>query len=225
MTITSVPSEQEAIDHVVTVLEATPRHQWRKTITRLTRELEANFIKDINHQVTIRLIQTNESIEKALNKVLHEMKSVFDEHTNMEKLKFEEKLVDHRFSAKLVKYFMELSIEENKQAEKELRSKSMLMQHKHITDIREGFKRLYKEKWQPAKAGDEFISSVLEMKHGGEVGPHLKKYSAELQKISDEISVGMHEHVEKLREKMKTPEKKTEEKEEKNGRPSTPASP
>ena len=226
-------SEQEAIDHIVTVLETTPRHQWRKTITRLAREVEADFTKDINHQVTLRLIQTNESFEEALNQMLHETRLVFDKDTNSERLAFEETLVGHRFSEKMVKYFMELSIEENKQVEKKLRSKSMLMQHQHITDIREGFKRLYKEKWLPAKAVDAFISSVLEMKHGGEIGPHLKKYVTELEKMVGQIAGGMQKHVLELREKMKMTEKHVQElrenikiaKKEEDDRPPTQATP
>ena len=224
MTTTTVPSEQEAIDHVVTVLETSPRHSWRKILIRMTNNLEADFSKNINQTVTNNLTQTAKDFEKRLDELLIEMKITFNDFTNREKTMLEEQLDGHRFSEKLVKHFMELSIEENRYAEKTMRSKSMELEHRHIADIRDGFKRLYKEKWQPAKASNEFISSALEMKHGGEVVPHLKKYTAELQRMSNDLSSTMAKFVEELRKELRH-EQKMKREEVKNARPSSTASP
>lgn len=190
----SDPIPKEVIDGIVTLLETTPRHQWRGVVTKLANGIEKMYANALDEIITFKLLQSNEWFDKnAIEAAKKAFGKTTTEFLNTGKVDLEKRLKGHPHVSALMEFYIQYRLDHFEKDKKKLIAKSNLLQRQFIEMMRGTYTLLYKEKWKPAKAREELIAAALEMKHGGEIVPHLVAYNGHLKQMKLEIQNDLKE--------------------------------
>jgi hypothetical protein len=182
-----VTVKERAINWIVTDLETMPRNNWHSFVNKLARRIETDLSKSLHDKLIKYHVDVNRAHEKLLTDFSVKADEIFASTLAIEKAEFQKLLGGNHFLPQLTALFVSLSTEEYSRSKKEEVSKSNLLHQEMAQKFNNAIKTINKEKWQTASLREEFVTSVMAMAHGGEVGPILEKYLSGLNVILKDV--------------------------------------
>ena len=189
--MTDIP--KEVLDSVVTLFETSPRGRWRGEAAKLANKIEKIQSDLLDTYTTSQFLEINKTFDKKLIEVQSHFDTFASECLDKEIIDLEKRLAGHSHSSALTAIYIQFRQEKFKHAKKIMTARLNQQHQEFVAMMRRTYTALHKEKWKPAKAREVFIASVLEMKHGGEIGTHLVTLKNYFEKTEQEIMDGLTE--------------------------------
>ena len=191
--MTDIP--KEVLDSTVTLFETSPRDRWRGEVTKLANKIEKIQSVLLDTYTTSQFLEINKAFDKELIEVQSRFDTFASECLDKEIIDLEKRLAGHSHSSVLTAIYIKSRLDNFKHTKKIMTARLNQHHQEFVTMMRRTYTVLHKEKWKPAKAREVFIASVLEMKHGGEIGDHMVTFKNYFEKTEQEIMEGMTEKV------------------------------
>lgn len=195
--------KQDALHLIVTKLETTPRHQWRKEATRLANMFEQQGADALHKTLGNVISAVKKNFMEGLTGALLASSTNCQERMAMAKALLQERLQEYPFLPAVLTLHEELSLQEEKKFESILRARFHRHEQELVSTIQKMFKTVYKASWVPQNAREEFIEAIMRMQHGGEVKTPLQKFLGALGGMASRIDSSMKKIVDSCYEMLK----------------------